>query len=229
MTSDLAKKIKLAARVRSFRKNTTAPAAAAIAPMSMAETTNKIFAIGASTGGVQALTTVLSAFPANAPGTVVVQHMPPKFTASFSDRLNEVCKVRVKEAAAGDLVSPGQVLIAPGGRHMILRRSGALYHVELTDANEVHHQRPSVDVLFDSVADYAGGNAVGAVLTGMGADGAMGLLKMRKMGARTIAQDEASCVVFGMPMEAIKIGAAERVVPLDEVARALIAMAQSSK
>ncbi|HMB94702.1 MAG TPA: chemotaxis response regulator protein-glutamate methylesterase [Tepidisphaeraceae bacterium] len=225
MTAELAQKIKLAARVRSFGKTTVA--SATIAPLSMAETTHKIFALGASTGGVQALTTVLSALPANAPGTVVVQHMPPKFTASFSDRLNETCKVRVKEAAHGDLVSPGQVLIAPGGKHMILRRSGAIYHVELTEGPEVHHQRPSVDVLFESVADYAGANAIGAILTGMGADGAAGLLKMRKMGSRTIAQDEASCVVFGMPMEAIKIGAAERVVSLGDVARMLIHMAQS--
>jgi two-component system, chemotaxis family, protein-glutamate methylesterase/glutaminase len=224
MTTELAQKVKLAAKVRSFSKS-AAPVAAA--PLSMAETTHKIFALGASTGGVQALTTVLSALPANAPGTVVVQHMPPKFTASFSDRLNETCKVRVKEAAHGDLVSPGQVLIAPGGKHMILRRSGAIYHVELTEGPEVHHQRPSVDVLFESVADYAGANAIGAILTGMGADGAAGLLKMRKMGSRTIAQDEASCVVFGMPMEAIKIGAAERVVSLGDVARMLIHMAQS--
>jgi two-component system chemotaxis response regulator CheB len=224
MTSDLAKKIKLAAKVRHFQKS-AAPAAAA--PLSMAETTHKIFALGASTGGVQALTTVLSQFPANAPGTVLVQHMPPKFTASFSDRLNEVCKVRVKEAAHGDLVSPGLVLIAPGGKHMVLRRSGALYHVELNEGPEIHHQRPSVDVLFDSVADYAGANAVGAILTGMGADGAAGLLKMRNKGSRTIAQDEQSCVVFGMPMEAIKVGAAERVVSLDEVTRTLIQMAQS--
>ena len=224
MTTDLAHKIKLAAKVRHFQKS-AAPLAAA--PLSMTETTNKIFAIGASTGGVQALTTVLMDFPANAPGTVIVQHMPPKFTASFSDRLNESCRVRVKEAKHGDLVATGQVLIAPGGKHMVLRRSGALYHVELNEGPEIHHQRPSVDVLFDSVADYAGGNAIGAILTGMGADGAAGLLKMRNKGARTIAQDEQSCVVFGMPMEAIKVGAAERVVPLGEVTRTLIQMAQS--
>jgi two-component system chemotaxis response regulator CheB len=155
--------------------------------------------------------------------------MPPKFTASFAERLNEMCKVRVKEAVHGDMVVNGQVLIAPGGHHMVLRRSGAMYHVELNDGPEVHHQRPAVDVLFDSVATYAGANAVGAILTGMGADGALGLLKMKNAGSRTLAQDEASCVVFGMPMEAIKLGAAQRVVALDEVARAMVAMSQQNR
>lgn len=228
MTTQLAQRIKTAARTRPPRPAAAATAAVATPQLSMSETTNKIFALGASTGGVQALTTVLTAFPANAPGTVVAQHMPPKFTASFAARLNECCKVKVKEAEHGDTVVTGQVLLAPGGKHMVLRRSGALYHVELNEGPEVHHQRPSVDVLFDSVADYAGRNSVGAILTGMGADGAAGLLKMRKAGARTIAQDEASCIVFGMPMEAIKVGAAERVAPLDDVARILIQFAESS-
>jgi two-component system chemotaxis response regulator CheB len=151
--------------------------------------------------------------------------MPAKFTASFAERLNGICNVRVKEACDGDAVIPGQVLIAPGGMHMLLKRSGARYYVEVKDGPEVFHQRPSVEVLFNSVAKFAGANAVGAILTGMGADGAKGLLSMRQAGARTIAQDEQSCVVFGMPMEAIKCGAAERVVPLTDVARTLLQLA----
>jgi two-component system chemotaxis response regulator CheB len=227
MTTQLAQKIKLAAKTRIFRP--LAPSAPAAKALSMSETTNKILAIGASTGGVQALTAVLSEFPPNAPGTVIVQHMPPKFTASFAERLNQTCHVRVKEAQDGDIVAPGLVLVAPGGSHMALRRSGAMYQVELNQGPEVHHQRPSVDVLFDSVASYAGRNAVGALLTGMGADGAAGLLKMRQAGARTMAQDEASCTVFGMPAEAIKLGAAERIVPLGEIARTLIQLIQNER
>lgn len=224
MARDLIGRIKLASRSR-VQVNSAAPLTPS-APMAMSETTNKIFAIGASTGGVQALTEVLTRFPPNAPGTVVVQHMPPKFTASFAERLDKECKVRVSEARTGDRVIPGRVLIAPGGFHMVLRRSGADYSIEIVEGPPVHHQKPAVEVLFNSVARYAGPNAVGAILTGMGADGAAGLLNMRKSGARTIAQDEASCVVFGMPMEAIKINAAEKIVPLNQVAQTLIAMAQ---
>lgn len=194
----------------------------------MAATTDKILAIGASTGGVQALTTVLTALPANAPGTVVVQHMPAKFTASFAERLNGLCAVEVKEAANGDVVHPGRVLIAPGGYHMVLRRSGAVYMVEVKLGPEVFHQRPSVEVLFNSVAKYAGANAVGAILTGMGADGAKGLLAMRQAGASTIAQDEQTSVVFGMPMEAIRCGGAQKVVPLPRIAATLLEMARMS-
>lgn len=233
LTSLLAERIKMAAKVRQVRPTVvpTAPVHVALRPatrLSMAETTHKIIALGASTGGVQALTEVLHAFPPGAPGTVIVQHMPPKFTASFAARLNETCNVRVKEAEHGDGIVPGTVLVAPGGKHMVVRRSGALYHVELNEAPEVHHQRPSVDVLFESVADYVGANAVGALLTGMGADGAAGLLKMRRAGARTIAQDEASCVVFGMPAAAIAAGAAERVVSLDRVAGTLMEFVSQS-
>jgi two-component system chemotaxis response regulator CheB len=148
------------------------------------------------------------------------------FTTSFAQRLNSMCKVEVREAANGDSVVPGRVLIAPGGFHTTLRRSGARYYVEIKDGPEVHHQRPSVDVLFDSVAKYAGANAVGAILTGMGADGADGMLNMRRAGAKTIAQDERSCIVFGMPMEAIKRGAAEHVMPLSEIAPAMMKLAQ---
>jgi two-component system, chemotaxis family, protein-glutamate methylesterase/glutaminase len=217
MAVALAGKIKSAARacVRRVEK----PAR----PISTAlsATTDKIIALGASTGGVQALETVLTMFPSNAPGTVVVQHMPPRFTASFAERLSGLCQVRVKEAADGDSVLPGQVLIAPGGFHMLLKRSGARYYVEVKDGPNVHHQKPSVEVLFNSVAKCAGTNAVGAILTGMGADGAEGLLNMRRAGAHTVAQDEATCVVYGMPMEAAKRGAAEKITPLGEVARTL--------
>lgn len=196
---------------------------------SMVATTDKVIAIGASTGGVQALTEVLTTLPATAPGIVLVQHMPARFTASFADRLNGICAVEVREAVDGDTVIPGRVLIAPGGKHMRLRRSGARYFVEVIDGPEVHHQRPSVEVLFDSVAKYAGANAVGAILTGMGADGALGLLNMRRAGARTIAQDEATSTVFGMPMEAIKCGAAEKILPLSEVSRHLLLLSQQTR
>jgi two-component system chemotaxis response regulator CheB len=200
-----------------------------VARRSMSETTDKLIAIGASTGGVNALSEVLAKFPADAPGTLVVQHMPEKFTQSFAMRLDSFCAMEVKEAENGDGVYPGRVLIAPGGFHMALRRSGARYCVEIFTAPTVCHQRPSVDVMFNSVAEFAGINATGAILTGMGADGAMGLLAMRQAGARTVAQDEKSCVVFGMPAEAIKCGAAERVVPLTEVAATVLALSRQQQ
>ena len=193
----------------------------------MVETTNKIFAIGASTGGVHALTRLLSALPANAPGTLVVQHMPAQFTSSFAERLNNECEVNITEAKDGDHVIPGRILIAPGGFHMLLNRSGANYYVTVKDGPAVCRQRPSVEVLFNSVAKYAGANAVGAILTGMGNDGARGLLNMRESGAHTIAQDQASCIVFGMPKEAIEQGAAEKVLPLSKIAQGLINFAQN--
>jgi two-component system chemotaxis response regulator CheB len=220
----LIQKIKLAARAKVHAL--AAPQRSPVAPLSMAATTGKILAIGASTGGVQALTELLTDFPPNAPGTVIVQHMPAQFTASFANRLNEFCHVEVREAADGDSVTQGRVLIAPGGFHTALRRLGSRYYVEIKDGPEVHHQKPAVDVLFDSVARYAGANAIGAILTGMGADGASGLLNMRNAGARTIAQDEKSCVVFGMPMEAIKRGAAEQVLTLKAIAPAMMNLAQ---
>ncbi len=226
LAPQLIQKIKAASRARPLIRPET-PTAAKVTPTAMTKTTDVIFAIGASTGGVQALTEVLSRFPANCPGTVIVQHMPAKFTASFADRLNQSCEPDIREARDGDTVIPGRVLIAPGGYHMLLRRSGAVYKVEVKDGPEVHHQRPSVEVLFDSVAKYAGKNAVGAILTGMGADGAKGLLNMRNAGAHTIAQDEASCIVFGMPMEAIKCGAAEKIVSLTDVTRNMIQFAQT--
>lgn len=224
---DLAFKVKSASKIKLDKivpKDT--PRKAKAERLHMTETTNKILAIGASTGGVQTLGAILNEFPVNAPGTVIVQHMPPKFTKSFADRLNGECAVAVKEAQDGDTIIPGRVLIAPGGWHMVLKRSGARYFVNITDGPRVKHQKPSVDVLFASVAKYAGANAVGAVLTGMGDDGADGLLKMRKNGARTIAQDEASSIVYGMPMEATKNGAAEKSVPLADVAKTLINLAK---
>lgn len=191
----------------------------------MTRTSNKVIAIGASTGGVQALNQILAELPVTTPGIVVVQHMPPHFTALFAERLNQTCDLRIKEACDGDHVVPGQVLIAPGGRHMTLVRSGATYLVQLNDAPPVCLQRPSVDVLFDSVAKFAGANAIGALLTGMGKDGAVGLKAMRDAGAHTLAQDEASSIVFGMPDAAIKLGAAERIVSLQNMATALLGMA----
>ena len=228
MGDDLIRKIKTACKAKLKRR---APADASKKPvqrLSMTKTTNKIIAIGASTGGVEALTTVLTALPANVPGTVIVQHMPVKFTASFAQRLNENCAMEVREASNGDSVIPGRVLIAPGGLHMVLRRSGANYHVRLTDGPKVHHQKPSVEVLFQSVAKYAGANSVGAVLTGMGGDGADGLLAMRDQGAATIAQDEASCVVFGMPKEAIARGGVQKIAPLDGIASLMLSMATAN-
>lgn len=192
----------------------------------IAKIPQKILAIGASTGGVQALGTILPALPSNAPATLVVQHMPPYFTASFAKRLNEICAMEVKEAQNTDRVIPGRVLIAPGGHHMILRSSSSAYRVNIKDGPEVSRQKPSVEVLFDSVARYAGRNAIGVILTGMGGDGASGLLHMRRKGSRTIAQDKDSCVVFGMPKEAINRGAAEVVVPLSDIAETVLRMAQ---
>jgi len=192
----------------------------------LSATTNKIIAIGASTGGTEAIKTVLMGMPPNSPGITVVQHMPAKFTTSFAERLDSLCAIRVKEAQDGDSVVNGQALIAPGNFHMLLRRSGARYYVQVKDGPLVHHQRPSVDVLFKSAADYAGSNAVGVILTGMGADGADGLLKMREAGAHTVAQDEKTCVVFGMPKEAIKREAAELVLPLAEISGAALDLVQ---
>ena len=175
-------------------------------------------AIGTSTGGTQALETVLTALPRVCPGIVIVQHMPEKFTAQFAARLNGLCRLEVREAANGDRVLPGRALIAPGGRHMRMVRNGAIYQVEIFDGPPVNRHRPSVDVLFRSVAKVAGANALGIIMTGMGDDGARGLLDMHDRGARTVAQDEDSCVVFGMPKEAIKLGAADRVMPLGSIA-----------
>jgi two-component system chemotaxis response regulator CheB len=192
---------------------------------SLAKTTNKIIAIGASTGGTVAIEYLLKQMPANAPGIVIVQHMPEKFTKSFADRLNDQCDLEVREATDGDSVAPGVALVAPGNFHMVVKRSGARYYVEIKEGPQVFHQRPSVEVLFNSVAKYVGANAVGAILTGMGTDGASGLLAMQQAGAATIAQDEKTCVVFGMPGEAVKLGAADFILPLQKITEKALALA----
>jgi two-component system chemotaxis response regulator CheB len=192
------------------------------------ETTERLIAIGSSTGGVQAIERVLTALPRTTPGIVIVQHMPESFTAAFASRLNNLCEMDVKEACDGDRVMPGRVLLAPGGRHMQLVRSGAQYLVSVRDGPLVNRHKPSVDVLFKSVAHHAGRNALGVILTGMGDDGARGLLDMRQAGARTAAQDESSCVVFGMPREAIRLGAAADVLALGSVAAWLGQVHQTS-
>jgi two-component system chemotaxis response regulator CheB len=188
----------------------------------MTAATERVVAIGTSTGGTQALEEVLTSLPRAAPGIVVVQHMPEKFTAAFAARLDSVCAVRVKEAENNDRVQQGQVLIAPGGKHMLLRRSGTQYFVEVVDGPLVNRHRPSVDVLFRSAARAAGVNALGVIMTGMGDDGAAGMLEMHKAGARTVAQDEASCVVYGMPKEAVKRGGVEKSVPLNAIYREIL-------
>jgi two-component system chemotaxis response regulator CheB len=225
MSLALADKIRAAAMLKGkIVGGTTAAKTVVSDRLAMSQTTNKILAIGASTGGTQAIQDVITRFPRNAPGTVIVQHMPANFTKSFADRLNSLCDIEVKEAEDGDSVIPGVALLAPGNRHMVLRRSGARYFVEVRDGGPlVYHQRPSVEVLFKSVAKYAGSNAVGAILTGMGADGAKGLLEMRQAGAFTIAQDEKTSVVYGMPKEAVLCGGACEIVPLHKVAEVMLA------
>ncbi|MGL6297530.1 MAG: chemotaxis protein CheB, partial [Plesiomonas sp.] len=187
------------------------------------QTTDRVVALGTSTGGTHALEYVLTALPRTSAGIVVVQHMPEHFTAAFASRLNGLCKMEVKEAEDNDRVMPGLVLIANGGKHMLLQRSGAQYRVQLKDGPLVSRHRPSVDVLFRSVANAAGKNALGVIMTGMGDDGARGLLEMHQCGAITLAQDEASCVVYGMPKEAVKLGAVSRQVALDNIAEEIIA------
>jgi two-component system chemotaxis response regulator CheB len=199
------------------------------ATSALLQTTHKVLAIGASTGGTQAIESVLRNLPAAIPGTVIVQHMPEFFTAPFAARLNQVCPMEVREAKDGDYVAPGIALVAPGNKHLVLQQSGAKYMARIKDGPPVHHQRPAVDVLFMSVAKSAGANAVGVILTGMGADGAMGLLAMRESGACTLAQDEKSCIVFGMPKEAIKLDAAQKVVPLSLMPQAILSSLASTE
>ena len=189
---------------------------------SLERTTDQVVAIGTSTGGTQALEAVLTRLPATAPGIVIVQHMPEKFTAMFAERLNGLCQIEVREARNGDRIVPGLALIAPGGRHMMLKRNGAQYAVAVADGPMVNRHKPAVDVLFRSVARFAGTNALGVIMTGMGDDGARGIKEMRDTGATTIAQDEASCVVFGMPKEAIKLGAVDQTMALDQIPAAII-------
>ncbi|WP_300455012.1 chemotaxis response regulator protein-glutamate methylesterase [Desulfobacula sp.] len=208
-------------------QNTQKKPLTSIGSMALAATTNKIIAIGASTGGTEAIKNVLTRLPHNTPGIVVVQHMPAQFTTSFAQRLNELCQMRVKEAQNGDTVINGQVLIAPGNYHMILKRSGARYYVAVKTGPLVHYQRPAVDVLFKSVARFAGANALGIILTGMGKDGAAGMLDMKKAGAVNIAQDERSSVVFGMPKEAINIGAVDYVQDINAIANKAISLLET--
>ncbi len=230
MSVQLAEKIRAAARVNVLtRQQHIAPInrGGIQAPnLALTKTTNKIIAIGSSTGGTEALKAVLPLLPPNSPGILVVQHMPAHFTTKFAERLDELCQVRVKEAEDGDSVVPGTCLLAPGNFHMVMRRSGARYYVNVKTGPLVCHQRPAVDVLFNSVAAYGGNNAIGVILTGMGKDGASGLLKMKQAGARTIAQDEKSCVVFGMPKEAIELGGVDEVVTLHEISNTILRMLQ---
>jgi two-component system chemotaxis response regulator CheB len=232
----LAAKIRAAAGARLRPAQAPAPAtfpAAARAPTLIApvssQSLSNIIAIGASTGGTEAIATVLRAFPKETPGIVVVQHIPPQFSRAFASRLDEMCQIDVKEAEDGDTLRPGLALIAPGDFHMLLRKTGGRYFVNVKTGPRVCYQRPAADVLFFSVAEAAGASAIAALLTGMGSDGAQGLLKMRQTGARTIAQDEATCVVFGMPREAIHLGAAQQVLPLDRIAAALLSARPASQ
>jgi two-component system, chemotaxis family, protein-glutamate methylesterase/glutaminase len=209
------------ARLHSPRPRPERPTAAQVT-LSGIHTTDKVLAIGASTGGPEAIREVLEALPATTPATVIVQHMPEQFTAAFANRLNDLCAMEVREAQGGEVLRPGLALVAPGNYHLLLARNGAQYVAQVKDGPRVHHQRPAVDVLFDSVAKYAGVNAVGVLLTGMGADGARGLKAMRDAGARTMAQDEATSVVYGMPKVAAEMGAAESILPLGRVPHAIV-------
>ncbi|MDD3581480.1 MAG: chemotaxis response regulator protein-glutamate methylesterase [Desulfobacca sp.] len=225
MQAQLVDKIRAAARVQVTPRGNPAVSANSPSPsptLSLLKTSQKLVAVGASTGGTEAIKDILVRLPANFPGMVIVQHMPPKFTTAFAERLNGLCQMEVKEAADGDSVVSGRALLAPGNYHMLLRRSGSRYYIQIKQGPMVHHQRPSVDVLFHSTAQSAGENAVGVILTGMGADGAQGLLAMKNSGAYTIAQDEASCIVFGMPKEAIKAGAVDKISPLNQIPEQLV-------
>ncbi|MFE8070306.1 chemotaxis response regulator protein-glutamate methylesterase [Marinobacteraceae bacterium S3BR75-40.1] len=227
MQKDLARAVREASHARpmtqsALEKKVEVPRTPTASLTTSYRTTDRIVALGTSTGGTQALEAVLSALPPDAPGIVTVQHMPEKFTAAFAKRLNSLCQIEVREAQDGDRVRDGLALIAPGGLHMQLVRSGAQYRVRVADGPAVSRHKPSVDVLFRSAAQVAGRNATGIIMTGMGDDGARGLLAMREAGAYTVAQDEQSCIVFGMPREAIKLGAAMEVLPLGQVARAIM-------
>ncbi|MHB1673428.1 MAG: protein-glutamate methylesterase/protein-glutamine glutaminase [Acidobacteriaceae bacterium] len=222
----LASKIRTAkvARLRVPAPKAAAPATPTVrAPLGQPFPASAVIAIGASTGGTEAIQKVLIELPENCPGILITQHIPAVFSRSFANRLNELCAIRVREAEDGDKVEPGLALVAPGNFHMLLQRAPTGYRVEIKDGPMVCYQRPAVDILFHSVARAAGSNATGALLTGMGSDGAHGMLAMKKAGARTIAQDEASCVVFGMPKEAIRLGAVDRVLPLSAIPGAILA------
>ncbi|WP_406706203.1 chemotaxis response regulator protein-glutamate methylesterase [Sodalis sp.] len=223
----IGEKIRTAARVRlpPQRPKTSAPVVLE-GPLLSSE---KLFAICASTGGTEAIRHVLEPLPVTSPALLITQHMPAGFTCSFANRLNKHCQIAVKEAEEGERVLPGHAYIAPGARHMELARSGANYLIRLHDGSPVNRHRPSVDVLFHSVAKFAGRNAVGVILTGMGNDGAAGLLAMRQAGAWTLAQDEASCVVYGMPREAVVLGACNEVVPLGQMSQRMLAQISTAQ
>ncbi len=220
----LVDRIRAVANIRVAKRDAPTPSPSAPTPIGshLLKTTHKLLAIGASTGGTEAIREVMCSLPNNTPGTLIVQHMPENFTRAFAERLNGLCAMEVREARDGDLVIPGLALLAPGNKHMVLRRSGARYMVQVKDGPRVHHQRPAVDVLFHSMARHAGPNALGVILTGMGGDGARGLKAMRDTGAHTLGQDEASCVVYGMPKEAVKFDAVEKVVPLNRMTQAIV-------
>lgn len=225
---DIAEKIRIAAGARLKRRSVAQSVDRVAEPVWPAlanriASTEKLIIIGASTGGTEAIKEVLTRLPPDSPGVLITQHMPEGFTKSFADRLNTLCRIAVKEAEHGERVLPGHAYVAPGHSHLLVKRSGANYMVELSQAAPVNRHRPSVDVLFRSVAQYAGGNAIGVILTGMGKDGAVGMLEMRQAGAYTLAQDEASCVVFGMPREAIAGGGVEEVAPLHDMTRRILA------
>jgi len=233
MLMELRAKVKIAstANVSHWKGKRLEPQRPTTAPGSkaLAESTDKVIAIGASTGGTEAIRRVLEGFPATAPGVVIVQHMPGGFTKMFSDRLNQLCQMQVKEATNGDRVRAGLVLVAPGGVQMKIIRSGGFYEVRCNGTDKVSGHCPSVDVMMQSVAEHVGPNAIGAMLTGMGQDGAEGMLAMKKAGARCIAQDEATSVVFGMPKVAYEKGGADRLVPLDKIAPALLGLLTEKK
>ncbi|MBZ5608415.1 MAG: chemotaxis response regulator protein-glutamate methylesterase [Acidobacteriia bacterium] len=227
LAGEIVEKVKAAAgaRVKRPRELATPRVQKPLASAALARSTHQVIAVGASTGGTEALREFLEPLPADSPGIVIVQHMPEKFTRSFAERLDSLCSVRVKEAEDGDRILPGHALVAAGNYHVEAFRSGAEYRVRVFSGEPVNRHRPSVDVLFHSCAKHIGGNAVGVILTGMGADGARGLLEMQHAGARTIAQDEASCVVFGMPREAIALGAADEILPLRDIPAAALRLA----
>ncbi len=224
MMNELRVRVKLAATVNVSHWKHRRPVPAIAKVESLAVSTDQVIAIGASTGGTEALKATLEALPVTTPGIVVVQHMPPGFTRMFADRLNSICSMAVKEAVTGDRIRPGQILIAPGAVHMSVKRSGGVYEVVCEGVDRVNGHCPSVDVLMHAVARACAANAVGIILTGMGRDGADGLLAMRKAGARTLAQDEATSIVYGMPREALVNGGAERALPLQEIPGALMAL-----
>ncbi|MBP2844124.1 chemotaxis response regulator protein-glutamate methylesterase [Dickeya oryzae] len=224
----IAEKIRMAAKAR-LPQRSTGIAPSVLLPSMPLLSSEKLIAIGASTGGTEAIRHVLQPLPPTSPALLITQHMPPGFTKSFAERLNKLCQITVKEAEDGERVLPGHAYIAPGARHLELARSGANYQVKLHDGPPVNRHRPSVDVLFHSVAQYAGRNAVGVILTGMGNDGAAGMLELHKAGAYTIAQNEASCVVFGMPREAIALGGVDEVVDLHQVSQRMLAQVSAGQ